>query len=541
MASLVHRLETTLASMSSIRVRWALIAVLILVSAVKIYSTEDQSRLVGSSYDTLTRSRVLVPTVDPALLIVDIDEASLAKMSADYGRWPWPRDTLASVLDFLERNGAQAIVFDILFADKDVLNPMSDAAFAETVKQSQRSYFPVLRLESRLDQVSEVRADMLPGFAVKFGNPGAQDRPPEMAPTVAVIPPVFSTITQSGRLGFHNIYPDEDGVNRQYRLWEDVEPGWRLLSLPARLALDFGWPMPAQANQILAFPRETAAYPSIPFYDLWQASQARDAATLSQRVKGKIVIIGSTAPNLFDIKVTPLSPIHPGVHVLASAIDNVKNDRFLQLLGKDWQLLIGVLLLFGMAYASSKLPLSVLRWGILVAPAILIGVSYVSLNVGSVFVDLTAVASQAFVFFTVTTAYASWRIGYFSSLSVPKEQPEVCHVLTIDSGPVKISANQLIDAGYAAWGKNFCMVQSGFTSGVSVGASGPFCVFVLSSGELLEAEVRRLLGVDAGNKLKIFTSKTGDLFTSEKLTPKVIEPLAWHFLSTAMVAWNEEK
>jgi len=541
MVSLIHRLESALAGISSVRVRWALIIVLIAVLAVKIFSAEDQTRLVGSSYDTLTRSRVLAPTVDPALLIVDIDEASLAKMSKDYGRWPWPRDTLASVLDFLERNGAQAVVFDILFADKDVLNPMSDAAFAETVKQSQRSYFPVLRLESRLDQISEVRADMLPGFAVKIGNPGVQDRATEMTPTMAVIPPVFSTIAQSGRLGFHNIYPDADGVNRQYRLWEDIGSGWRLLSLPARLALDFGWSMPSQANQILAFPLEAAAYPSVSFYDLWQASQAREPGNLSEQVKGKIIIIGSTAPNLFDIKVTPLSPIHPGVHVLAGAIDNVKNDNFLKLLGKGWQLLIGVLLLFGMAHASSKLPLSVLRWGILVAPTVLIGLSYVSLNVGSVFVDLTAVASQAFVFFTATTAYASWRVGYFSSLSVSKKRPQICHVLAIDSGPVNITVNQLIDAGCAAWGKNFCMVQSGFTSGVSVGASGPFCVFVLRSGELGEAEVRRSLGIDTENKLKIFTSKTDDLFTDEKLTSKVIEPLAWRFLSTAIVTWNEEK
>ena len=175
------------------------------------------------------------------------------------------------------------------------------------------------------------------------------------------------------------------------------------------------------------------------------------------------------------------------------------------------------------------------------APTVLIGLSYVSLNVGSVFVDLTAVASQAFVFFTATTAYASWRVGYFSSLSVSKKRPQICHVLAIDSGPVNITVNQLIDAGCAAWGKNFCMVQSGFTSGVSVGASGPFCVFVLGSGELGEAEVRRSLGIDKENKLKIFTSKTDDLFTDEKLTSKVIEPLAWRFLSTAIVTWNEEK
>jgi adenylate cyclase len=538
MVFLIHRLESTLARMPSVHVRWAIIAVLIAVLFAKIFSAEDQSRLVGSSYDTLTRNRVLGPAVDPAILIVDIDEASLAIMSKDYGRWPWPRDTLASVLDFLERNGAQAVVFDILFADKDVLNPMSDLAFADSVTQSRRSYFPVLRLESRLDQVSEVRANMLPGFAIKVDNSEPQQDGSEAGPPMAVIPPVFSTITQSGRLGFHNIYPDVDGVNRQYRLWEDIAPGWRLLSLPARLAVDLGWSMPTQANQILALPLETAAYPSVSFHDLWQASQARAAGPLADQVKGKIVIIGSTAPNLFDVKVTPLSPIHPGVHVLAGAIDNVKNGNFLKMLDKGWQLVIGVLLLLAMAQASARLPLPVLRWGILVAPTVLIGLSYVSLNVGGVFVDLTAVASQAFVFFTATTVYAAWRVGYFATIHIQDEPPKTCQVLVIDAGPVKMTVNQLIDAGCAAWGSSFCVVQSGFTSGVSVGASGPFCIFVLNCGDLEEGATRQLLGVDEKNKITIFTCDAADLLAEGKPTTDAIESLAWRFLSKAMVGWN---
>ncbi len=238
---------------------------------------------------------------------------------------------------------------------------------------------------------------------------------------------------------------------------------------------------------------------------------------------------------------TPLSPIHPGVHVLAGAIDNVKNANFLQMLGKVWQLLIGVLLLFGMAHASSKLPLPVLRWGILVAPTVLIGLSYISLNVGSLFVDLTAVASQAFIFFTATTAYAAWRVGYFSSLSVPHRRAEYCQVLVIGAGPVKMTVNQLIDAGCAAWEKNFCVLQSGFTSGISVGASGPFCMFVLGSGELGEVEAREALGIDKRNKLTLFTCKTDDLFPDRNPPSDVVELTAWRFLSEAMVLWNEEK
>ena len=50
-----------------------------------------------------SRARFRTPVPDPRVVIVDIDEASLARMSPEFGRWPWPRDTLATVLAHIER------------------------------------------------------------------------------------------------------------------------------------------------------------------------------------------------------------------------------------------------------------------------------------------------------------------------------------------------------------------------------------------------------------------------------------------------------
>ena len=115
---------------------------------VNVFDATIGSRLVGSSYDTLIKQRFIAPPIDPDIVILDIDEPSLSKMAPTFGRWPWPRDTLASVLDYLEANGAQAVVFDILFADNDVLSPVADKAFSESVARSNTSFFPVLRLAS---------------------------------------------------------------------------------------------------------------------------------------------------------------------------------------------------------------------------------------------------------------------------------------------------------------------------------------------------------------------------------------------------------
>ena len=64
------------------------------------------------TYDNLVRQRIFTPAVDPDILIIDIDEASLAHMAPDFGRWPWTRDTLAATLGWLEGQGAKAVVLE---------------------------------------------------------------------------------------------------------------------------------------------------------------------------------------------------------------------------------------------------------------------------------------------------------------------------------------------------------------------------------------------------------------------------------------------
>src|SRR4030067_749665 len=47
-----------------------------------------------ATFDTIIRHRLVVPPADPDIVIVDINEASLAALAPEYGRWPWPRQVL---------------------------------------------------------------------------------------------------------------------------------------------------------------------------------------------------------------------------------------------------------------------------------------------------------------------------------------------------------------------------------------------------------------------------------------------------------------
>ena len=76
---------------------------------VDVFVLRVTSGLSRSSYDAMVRARIVSAPADPRIVIVDIDEASLARMGKEFGRWPWPRDTLATVLRYLEAQQPLAI------------------------------------------------------------------------------------------------------------------------------------------------------------------------------------------------------------------------------------------------------------------------------------------------------------------------------------------------------------------------------------------------------------------------------------------------
>lgn len=69
-------------------------------------------------FDTYQRLQPRPATELPPVAVVDIDEASIARL----GQWPWPRDVIARMVDRLAAAGVAAIGFDIVFSEPDRLS-----------------------------------------------------------------------------------------------------------------------------------------------------------------------------------------------------------------------------------------------------------------------------------------------------------------------------------------------------------------------------------------------------------------------------------
>lgn len=364
--------------------------------------------LSNSSFDWLMSHRPIPYRADRDIVVLDIDEASLAEMAEKYGRWPWPREVLGGVAADLEAHGAQAVVFDILFADPDTQNPSSEAAFDQYVRGSSKSFYPVARLNPANDSASEISLAML-----NFASPDPSAQPQEIDPsrTLALLPPYFKSIYDSTRMGTHNTYPDADNVVRWHQNYERLA-GFRIPSLPYRMAQVLHWPLPQQPRSLLNWPPGETPYPTVPFAKALAAAQAVDHAFFD-KFAGKIIVIGSTAPSLNDIKATPVDRLHAGVYILATAIDNTKHGRFLRALNPVVVWLLEVVLLLPSIWLFVHTELSqITSRGFVVIPSILIVISLVSVSVSDRLADLSAPIALILTYFAIATVFEKHQRDY---------------------------------------------------------------------------------------------------------------------------------
>jgi adenylate cyclase len=105
--------------------------------------------------------------------------------------------------------------------------------------------------------------------------------------------------------------------------------GWRIPSLPARVAGGLGYTMPPRDDIVLHWRGLEHSFPHISYVDLYEDFLRKNRSRARDELKDKIVVIGASAAGLGDLRVTPISNTYPGVEILATAIDNLKNRRWM--------------------------------------------------------------------------------------------------------------------------------------------------------------------------------------------------------------------
>jgi len=232
---------------------------------------------------------------------------------------------------------------------------------------------------------------------------------------------------------------------RWYDTFETVG-GYRIPSLPYRVAQVLGWPLPARAHNLINWPKGTTPYRTLGFARALDAARGNDAAFFAQ-LSGKVVVIGSTAPDLNDFKATPMDSRYAGINVLAAVVDNIKNNRFLRPLSPGWIWGLELLMLAASAelFTRTNQALTVAKYFFIV-PAVLLAISLLSVSISDLLVDLSVPAAVVLGYFTFAKLFDTNVRGFISGTGPFAANPQESSAqLQVACLPASVTRPQVLE------------------------------------------------------------------------------------------------
>lgn len=403
------------------------------------------------------RLRLTMPkTMDSRIVIVDIDEKSLAEV----GHWPWGRNKLAELsVELLKRQQVALLGFDLVFAESDNSSGLRQLKLLAQTELRGESRFQdqIARLQDSLDY-DALFAQALNSTNVVLGYYFTSDRGARIS---GVLPqPVITgeilkgqqfnatkwdgygsniqKISQAApQAGFFNAIADDDGVVRATPLLAQYKNEYYESLALAMYRAKTGRPevqpifskenvgtlqrvLLAKEGQKTTLAVDDRAAVLVPFrgyggadggsFQYISAADVLSGRLPSNMLKGKIVLLGATAPGLQDLRVTPVGQTYPGVethaNLLSSMLDGASIYKPDYAMGYE----VFILLLTGLVLVFLLPGLNAAR-ALLLHSAVLIAA--VALNfylfmMHGMVLPLAAVLLLSLVTFTLNMSY-----GYF--------------------------------------------------------------------------------------------------------------------------------
>lgn len=344
---------------------------------------EIRQRLQYSTFDTFNRLYPREPTNQIAIL--DIDEKSLKKL----GQFPWSRPVMAALVEKLNEYGAKVIAFDMVFAEADRTSPdliantlppdekyddiktalnelqNNDDIFAQAIAKagnvvtgfSGAKPEETLRLPALKGQVTFLTKNKQGFFENSFSPMGVVTNLPEFSNAAAGNGSFMATPHVDGilrQVSLFNVFSSVKGENIKANLYPmlglealrvSVDPKSRYILRERKNGGLFdtnyliqigGYEIPIENDSKLWL-----RYRDIKQDEYISAQEIFDPAfaeELKNRLKDKIVFVGTSAEGLRDIRATPLDIFIPGVEVHVNMVEQIMQGHYL----KRPNLIVGV-------------------------------------------------------------------------------------------------------------------------------------------------------------------------------------------------------
>ena len=321
---------------------------LLALLAVRVWDPAPVEAVRLRTFDAFQNLKPRTPHPAKPVMIVDIDEDSLREL----GQWPWARTVVAELVTKLTAAGALVIAFDIVFAEPDRLSP---ARVADTLTQLDENTRGTLRTLPSNDEVlaTAMRASRVILGQTALGAPVPwpdKDPPPhtgigKFGPDPARFLPNFPGILRNvpilehaavGR-GLFTILPERDGIVRRVPMVVRAE-GTEVptLTLEILRVLTGGDSILMRSDEagVRSLRLPGLEMQTDPHGQVWIHFSPHDRSRFlsakdvvagrfaPEQVANKIVLVGTSAIGLLDIKTTPLERAMAGVEVQAQVLES---------------------------------------------------------------------------------------------------------------------------------------------------------------------------------------------------------------------------
>ncbi len=304
---------------------------------------------------------------DRRIAIITVDEASLNFYREYLGTWPWPREVFGALIDYLAAGGARIVAFDMLFAEPDLDDPESDATLARAAASSGRVitsmvFFPSPQVGDDTYEALLKKGYLSEHFSMGVVNNSTITFEEYRSATLAYL----GLFTSSTAAGCINFVADPDGPSRAsyplYRYRDHYYPSLALISALRYRGVDLKKEKAviSKDNALIVGPIRIpllddgrmllnwhGPYHTYDYYSIGDVIESMAAIHRGQipriapeAFSDRIVLVGTTAISLFDLRATPFSPVYPGVELNATAIDNILNGDYVRSVTRTQSLLL---------------------------------------------------------------------------------------------------------------------------------------------------------------------------------------------------------
>ncbi|MDI6854006.1 MAG: adenylate/guanylate cyclase domain-containing protein [Deltaproteobacteria bacterium] len=323
---------------------WALLTGVILLFAIILKIAGIMEPYSMKTLDILFRLAPL-PPASPQVVMVTVDQPDVDFFKEQGINWPWPRQLYAPIIEFCQRGGARAVIFDLLYTEPSFYGPEDDQQLAKAAAGAGNVVFACF-LTREEKGANPQEAELLAKAGLTISGP-----PPQGFPDYrAVIAPVAPLVQAANTLGNVECGPDPDGIYRRLPLAVPFKGRWLpLLGFSAfqRSAAPGEWrfdhkalvhgayrlPLDSQGRFLLKFRGPARSHKRFSAANVIQSEirlrHNQPPLYPADAFKDKWVFVGLTAPGLFDLKASPVSPIYPGVELHATLLDNLIQGDFL--------------------------------------------------------------------------------------------------------------------------------------------------------------------------------------------------------------------